>query len=416
MTSRANLNGEHAPRRAPPAQSHHQHYYPATSSSSSSASFKGCCCCLFLLFSLLALLILAVVLVIILAVKPKKPSFDLQQVGVQYMGITTPNPSAAVETSPATNPTTSASLSLNIRMLFTAVNPNRVGIKYGESRFTVMYRGIPLGKASVPGFFQEAHSVRQVEATIAVDHVNLLQADAASLVRDASLNDRVELRVLGDVGAKIRVLNFDSPGVQPGPHCSGREIFWAGLRYLESSVVFDSRPQLRRRAFLTRTNGPTPFIFWATFTSMICIFPFYGIWGFRNSARFLWKSIPAAIKESQPELVAVWKIGQKLWTRDYGGVHEAIRGFDWSQEVEELYRKRMFQLLLSAYSTIGIQDTALFLGMNEDDVTNYVIQQGWVLDPASRMLTVTKQTTVTEQKLDASKLQRLTEYVFHLEH
>ena len=31
---------------------------------------------------------------------------------------------------------------------------------------------------------------------------------------------------------------------------------------------------------------------------------------------------------------AIWKIGQKLWTRDYGGVHEAIRGFDWSQEVQ----------------------------------------------------------------------------------
>uniref|UniRef100_A0A2N9HJG5 COP9 signalosome complex subunit 8 n=1 Tax=Fagus sylvatica TaxID=28930 RepID=A0A2N9HJG5_FAGSY len=142
-----------------------------------------------------------------------------------------------------------------------------------------------------------------------------------------------------------------------------------------------------------------------------------------NSARFLWKSIPSAIKETQLELVAVWKIGQKLWTRDYGGVHEAIRGFDWSQEVQclvagfsELYTKRMFQLLLSAYSTISIQDAALFLGMNEDDATNYVLQQGWVVDPASRMLTVKKQAIVTEQKLDASKLQRLTEYVFHLEH
>ncbi|KAG6652957.1 COP9 signalosome complex subunit 8 [Carya illinoinensis] len=142
-----------------------------------------------------------------------------------------------------------------------------------------------------------------------------------------------------------------------------------------------------------------------------------------NSARFLWKSIPSEIKESQLELAAAWKIVQKLWTRDYGGVHEAIREFDWSQEVQgfvaafsELYTKRMFQLLLSAYSTISIQDTALFLGMNEDDATNYVLQQGWDLDPASRMLTVKKQTTVTQQKLDASKLQRLTEYVFHLEH
>ena len=137
------------------------------------------------------------------------------------MGITAPNPTSQTATTtdpnlnPNTNPiTTTASLTLNIRMLFTAVNPNKVGIKYGESRFTVMYRGIPLGKASVPGFYQEAHSTRQVVATIAVDRVNLLQADAVDLIKDASLNDRVELRVLGDVGAKIRVMNFDSPGVQ----------------------------------------------------------------------------------------------------------------------------------------------------------------------------------------------------------
>ncbi|XP_049409918.1 COP9 signalosome complex subunit 8 [Solanum stenotomum] len=142
-----------------------------------------------------------------------------------------------------------------------------------------------------------------------------------------------------------------------------------------------------------------------------------------NSARFLWKKIPAAIKEARPEVVAVWRIGQKLWTRDYVGVHEAIRGFSWSPEVQpfvssfaELYKKRMFELLLSAYSTISTQDSACFLGMNENDAINYVLQQGWALDSASQMLTVKKQAVITEQKLDPSKLQRLTEYVFHLEH
>lgn len=142
-----------------------------------------------------------------------------------------------------------------------------------------------------------------------------------------------------------------------------------------------------------------------------------------NSARFLWKSIPPAIKDGQPELIAAWKIGQKLWGRDYGGVHEAIHGFDWSQQVQglvatfsELYTKKMFQLLQSAYSTISIQDTALFLGMNEDNATNYVVQQGWIVDPASQMFTVKKQPIVKEQKLDPSKLQNLTEYVFYLEH
>ncbi|KAF5936870.1 hypothetical protein HYC85_024376 [Camellia sinensis] len=203
MTSstRPTFNTDHTSRLAPPPH-HHRHYYPPPYSSSK-ASFKGCCCCLFLLFSFLALLILALFLVFFLALKPKKPQFDLQQVGVQYLGISPITP-------------TSASVSLTIRLLFTAVNDNKVGIKYSESRFTVMYRGIPLGRGVVPGFYQAAHSVREVETTVAVDRVSLLQADAAELVRDAELNDRVELRVLGDVGAKIRILGFTSPAVQGG--------------------------------------------------------------------------------------------------------------------------------------------------------------------------------------------------------
>ncbi|KAK4438253.1 COP9 signalosome complex subunit [Sesamum alatum] len=142
-----------------------------------------------------------------------------------------------------------------------------------------------------------------------------------------------------------------------------------------------------------------------------------------NSTRFLFKMIPSEVKERQPEVLAAWKIGQRLWTKDYCGVHEAIREFNWSPESQsvvaafsELYTKRMFELLLSAYSTISIQDTALFLGMNEDDAANYALQQGWTMDPASQMLTMKKQAVATEQKLDPSKLQRLTEYVFHLEH
>ncbi|KAI4367459.1 hypothetical protein MLD38_023195 [Melastoma candidum] len=142
-----------------------------------------------------------------------------------------------------------------------------------------------------------------------------------------------------------------------------------------------------------------------------------------NSARFLWKTIPAAIKESQPEVVAAWRIGQRLWTQDYAGVYEAIRGFDWSPETcglvasfAEVYIKKMFQLLSSAYSTIGLLDAARFLGMSEEDTANYVVQQGWLVDASSKMLMVKQQAVTVDQKLDASKLQRLTEFVFHLEH
>lgn len=172
-------------------------------------------------------------------------------------------------------------------------------------------------------------------------------------------------------------------------------------------------------------------------------------------------------------------------------------GFD-----ADLYTKRMFQLLLSAYSTLTIRDLALFLGMTEDDATTCkllsaisfafkrlttsshinsqtstefililkrklsgnvstfeesqrvcgdvlacfcrhgsndnhifcgiiinniiviffwwiytdVVENGWTVDSTSQMVTVKKQAVKREQKVDSSKLQRLTEYVFHLEH
>ncbi|KAK9071016.1 hypothetical protein SSX86_009584 [Deinandra increscens subsp. villosa] len=205
----------------PPPPPPSNYYYPNSSTSSSSASIKGCCCCLFLLFSLLALLVTAVILVILLAVKPKKPEFTLQQVGVQYINLvpTNPNPNPP-SSSLAPAATAGASLSLAVRMVFTARNENKVGIKYEESTFSIMYRGIPLGRGSVPGFYQPARSVRHVRSTVVVDRVSLMQADAADLVRDVSLNDRVELRIMGDVRARIRIVGLTSPAVQVSIDCA----------------------------------------------------------------------------------------------------------------------------------------------------------------------------------------------------
>ncbi|CAO2042252.1 unnamed protein product [Urochloa humidicola] len=142
-----------------------------------------------------------------------------------------------------------------------------------------------------------------------------------------------------------------------------------------------------------------------------------------NSARFFWKSLPQEVKDARPELAAVWRIGQCLWNRDYAGVYTAAQGFEWGPDLAdfitaflESYRKRIFQLLTSAYSTIIITDVAHFMGMSEEDATNYAVQNGWSLDAATKMLTVKKPKAQTNQKLDSSKLQRLTECVFHLEH
>uniref|UniRef100_A0A0E0KQM9 COP9 signalosome complex subunit 8 n=1 Tax=Oryza punctata TaxID=4537 RepID=A0A0E0KQM9_ORYPU len=172
--------------------------------------------------------------------------------------------------------------------------------------------------------------------------------------------------------------------------------------------------------------SPLPSDFWTRASGIngVCVFWVYGcLCVSRNSARFLWKSTPQEAKDARPELAAVWKIGQCLWNRDYAGVYTAAQGFEWSPEIAdfvaaflESYRKRIFQLLTSAYSTISVAYVAHFMGMNEEDATNYAMQNGWSLDAAAKMLTVVKPKVKTNQKLDASKLQRLTECVFHLEH
>ncbi|KAI3503557.1 hypothetical protein L1887_32002 [Cichorium endivia] len=64
-------------------------------------------------------------------------------------------------------------------MLFTAKNDNIAEIKYRDSTFNIMYRGVPLGRGTVSGFYQ----------AVSVDRMSLLQADAAELVR----MDRVSL-------------------------------------------------------------------------------------------------------------------------------------------------------------------------------------------------------------------------------
>ncbi|KAF5814169.1 hypothetical protein HanRHA438_Chr03g0118681 [Helianthus annuus] len=46
-----------------------------------------------------------------------------------------------------------------------------------------------------------------------------MQTDAADLVKDALVNDRVELWIIGDVSAEIRILGLTSPSVQTSVDC-----------------------------------------------------------------------------------------------------------------------------------------------------------------------------------------------------
>ncbi|KAL6293641.1 hypothetical protein ACE6H2_001783 [Prunus campanulata] len=71
---------------------------------------------------------------------------------------------------------------------------------------------------------------------------------------------------------------------------------------------------------------------------------------------------------------------------------------------EDVYTKKMFQLLWSSYSTINIQNAALFLGMNEDEATTSMLDCG-----SSFLNAYCKEVADVH-----SNLQSLTEYGYHL--
>ncbi|RXN29076.1 COP9 signalosome complex subunit 8 [Labeo rohita] len=52
-----------------------------------------------------------------------------------------------------------------------------------------------------------------------------------------------------------------------------------------------------------------------------------------NNARYLWKRIPQAIKAANPELAAIWAVGQRIWQRDFPGIYTAIAAYQWSENI-----------------------------------------------------------------------------------
>eukprot|EP00850_Spirogloea_muscicola_P007684 SM000039S14514 [mRNA] locus=s39:530202:531511:- [translate_table: standard] len=146
-----------------------------------------------------------------------------------------------------------------------------------------------------------------------------------------------------------------------------------------------------------------------------------------NSARFLWKRIPAAVKSDEgsggAELAAAWRVAQCMWRHDRPGVHAALRAFSWSPDVAPLaaavaddYAARMFKLLSTAYSTISVANAAAFLGLSEAKTIEFTTARSWELDSTAGMLMVRSRMAVQKSRASLGRLQSLTEFVFHLEH
>ncbi|RUS82347.1 hypothetical protein EGW08_009900 [Elysia chlorotica] len=140
------------------------------------------------------------------------------------------------------------------------------------------------------------------------------------------------------------------------------------------------------------------------------------------NAKFLWKRIPQTVKQGCAELSSIWAVGQKMWLKDFTGTYEALQK-DWSEDVKVIMtslqncvRKRALRLVRLAYSSIGADDFATFVGMPVDKAIQAAQSEGWEVDLQNRIITPEKlepppaPTIMSDQHLSV-----LTDYVTFME-
>ncbi|CAI6001212.1 unnamed protein product [Closterium sp. NIES-64] len=151
-------------------------------------------------------------------------------------------------------------------------------------------------------------------------------------------------------------------------------------------------------------------------------------WDLRNEARFLWKRIPASVKDGNAELAATWRVGQAMWKRDSQDVYDALKAFHWSPIVRPMvaaltdrYTHTMMELVARSFSTISPSHAATFLGLTSQEALAFLEARDWKYDSATDMFTppvvqAGKDKELEEEQRQLAQVKRLTEYVFNLEH
>ncbi|KAG7392876.1 COP9 signalosome complex subunit 8 [Phytophthora pseudosyringae] len=144
-----------------------------------------------------------------------------------------------------------------------------------------------------------------------------------------------------------------------------------------------------------------------------------------NDARFLWKRIPAEVKQASEELRNVWEVGKALWQRNLAAAYAAM-DYDWSPALQGLVealktstREGAAELLSVAYSTVSVGDAAVALGFARlEDAQQYCSSLGWEVSAAEQLILPKPLANVRRgpaAAVDLNQLDTLAKTVLHLE-
>lgn len=165
-------------------------------------SFKKTLLFFFFFIFLIIFIVGVPLLCIFFILKPKIPNFSLQTVDVESYKLDVSSQNLVV----------SSVLSLNLK----ADNPNKVGLSFEASRFYVLSQGLVVGLIRIPQFHQPPLSQNvSVQTRVLFECINVSEImDRNSRKYQSSNGASDDIRILGDVAAKVRIFNVVLPKIK----------------------------------------------------------------------------------------------------------------------------------------------------------------------------------------------------------
>ncbi|KAI3521320.1 hypothetical protein L1887_10783 [Cichorium endivia] len=164
-------------------------------------SYKKFCLFFLLIVGLLILISGFLSLIIIFILKPRRPIFSFQTIKVVSYKFDVSDSSDLLVSSVAS-------------VTLITQNPNKIGIKYDFSRLQILENGFVVGMIRIPEFYQPAGS-HNVSVKIDILFSDL---DVTSIMSGVEINN-FTIKVLGDVGIHIHVLQLKLPKIKVGLDC-----------------------------------------------------------------------------------------------------------------------------------------------------------------------------------------------------
>ncbi|KAI3671666.1 hypothetical protein L1987_87406 [Smallanthus sonchifolius] len=185
-------------------------------------SCKKCC-----LFPLVIVILFSgfLSLIIIFILKPRRPIFLFHTMNIASYKFDVSDSSTLF-------------LSLVASATLVSHNPNRVGIRYDFSRLKIVNNGLVVGMIRIPEFYQPA---RSHNVSIQID-ILFQQLDISTIMSGAKTSN-FPIKILGDIGVHLRVLQIRLPKIKVDLHCDVA-VDW---RYLISTNEIYSLKAVKNR-------------------------------------------------------------------------------------------------------------------------------------------------------------------------